>query len=62
MRLEAIIFDFNGVLLWDTPWHEEAWRAAAEKFRGTAVTTEEMENLNGRTNKEILAYLIGRDL
>jgi beta-phosphoglucomutase-like phosphatase (HAD superfamily) len=29
MKYKGIIFDFNGVLLWDAPLHVQAWQATA---------------------------------
>lgn len=61
MKYQAIIFDFNGVLLWDAKWHEEAWNKTALELRGRKFTKQEVDqHLHGRTNREILSYLLGR--
>jgi len=61
--LSGMIFDFNGVLLWDTPIQEDAWRQFSLKLRGRTATDEELRlNVHGRTNPCILEYLAGRPL
>ncbi|MFA6512219.1 MAG: HAD family phosphatase [Patescibacteria group bacterium] len=57
----AIIFDFNGVLLWDAEQHKEAWNIMAVKLRNTPFTDEELaEHMYGRVNRDIIAYLLRR--
>lgn len=63
MCYEAIIFDFNGVLWWDSRLQEQAWSRMAEKLRGKPFTEDEMINIvYGRPGKVILEYLTGRSL
>lgn len=60
-QFDGIIFDFNGVLLWDNHLHEEAWRRFSEALRGTAMTMDEMKlAVHGRTNRDIIEYVLGR--
>lgn len=60
---QGIIFDFNGVLLWDTPQHEQVWKDFSRKIRGTALTDEEIaRHVHGRTNPHILQYLMNGTL
>lgn len=62
-NLTGVIFDFNGTLFFDTPFHEQAWREYAEKLCGRAITDEEFrDSVHGRTNAEILAYFLGGEL
>lgn len=57
---KGVIFDFNGTLFFDTPFHEQAWRDYAATLCGRTITDEEFrDNIHGRTNAEILAYLLG---
>lgn len=59
----GIIFDFNGVLLWDADLQERAWLDFSRKLRGTPFSTDEMiQIMHGRTNSYILEYLIGHPL
>jgi HAD superfamily hydrolase (TIGR01509 family) len=62
MHYKGIIFDFNGTLFLDSPLHEEAWIAMAAKMRAKPLTVEEFQiHGHGRTNKTIIAYLMGRE-
>jgi HAD superfamily hydrolase (TIGR01509 family) len=59
--MRGVIFDFNGVLVFDSPLHHLAWRKYTLEIRGTALSdTELAECVMGRTNYEILRYLLGR--
>ncbi len=61
MPYQAIIFDFNGVLLWDSPLHEAAWRQASVVLRGWPLTDDEMaHHVHGRVNQDIFSYVLGR--
>jgi beta-phosphoglucomutase-like phosphatase (HAD superfamily) len=59
--VRGVIFDFNGVLVFDSPLHHLAWRKFTLEIRGTALSDVELaECVMGRTNFEILRYLLGR--
>ncbi len=59
--LKGIIFDFNGVLCWDTAEQGEAWSRYAQILRGSPLRPEEtLEHVVGRDNRYILHYLTGR--
>jgi beta-phosphoglucomutase-like phosphatase (HAD superfamily) len=59
----AIIFDFNGVLLWDAALQVKSWKAIAHSLRGCALTDEECAvHMHGRTNAYVLSYLAGREI
>lgn len=63
MKYKGIIFDFNGVLLWDTALQEHAWKEYSKQLRGTALSDEEIsEHVHGRNNKHTLEYLTARTL
>jgi len=63
MKYQGIIFDFNGVLLWDDSLHKEAFVETAIKLRHKPLTDQEIaERVLGRTNKMIFEYLAGRAL
>ncbi len=58
---KGIIFDFNGTLFFDSEKHLEAWREFSKRLRSYPFTDEEMrEYMFGRTNEDIIAYLIGK--
>jgi HAD superfamily hydrolase (TIGR01509 family) len=62
-KFSAFIFDFNGVLWWDSELQEKAWRDYSAKLRGRALSEDEMEeHLHGRPNKHTLEYLIGKEI
>ena len=63
MGPRALIFDFNGVLLWDGPLQDRAWGDFAERVRGRRLSPEEMAvHVHGRNNGYTLEYLLGRPL
>lgn len=62
-RYQGIIFDFNGVLLWDSHLHEEAWKDFSAKLRGVPFSSEELfVRVHGKPNKGILEYLLNRPI
>ena len=62
-RYKGLIFDFNGVLFWDNPLHEEAWRQYSARLRGYPLTDREMiDHVHGRVNRDIFSYVLGRDV
>ncbi|WP_171014097.1 HAD family phosphatase [Chitinivorax sp. B] len=59
----AIIFDFNGVLVWDSHLHEQAWCEFARRLRGSPLTQDEIiQYIHGRTNRTVLEYVLSRDV
>jgi len=59
--MEGIIFDFNGTLVWDAAYHEQAWNIFFRDIRQTPLTRNVMNlHVFGRTNKAIVEYLLGR--
>ncbi len=62
-KIKGVIFDFNGTLFFDTPFHEQAWREYARRLCHREVTDEEFrDHVHGRTNAQILAYLVGEGM
>ena len=61
MKYEGLIFDFNGVLWWDTRQQEIAWKQFSSEVRGTPFSREEMTvHVHGRNNQHTLEYLTGK--
>jgi beta-phosphoglucomutase-like phosphatase (HAD superfamily) len=61
VAFQGIIFDFNGVLWWDSHLQVQAWQQCATAHRGTGFSEEEFAlHVLGRTNQHTLTYLIGR--
>ena len=58
----AVIFDLDGTILDNNPFHLKAWKEYLKKI-GRDMTDEEFNRqLNGRTNKDVVKYLYGNDL
>ena len=63
MTYQGIIFDFNGVLWWDSQLQEQAWREFAREHFGISLTDEMIEiEVHGRNNKHTLEFLAGTSL
>lgn len=63
MKYKGLIFDFNGVLLWDSHLHEKAWGDFSTTLRGKRLSSEEMfAHVHGRPNKSVLEYLLKRSI
>ena len=61
MKFEGLIFDFNGVLLWDTHLQEVAWMQFSAEIRGTPFSYKEtIVHVHGRNNQHTLEYLTGK--
>lgn len=61
-KLQAVIFDMNGVIIDDMPFHREAWQEFASR-RGRELSDEEFDvELCGRTNQATLSYLMERPI
>ena len=60
--VKGVLFDFNGVLLLDTKWHEEAWNDLSVYLRDKPITPEESEKyIHGRTPHDTLVFLLGKE-
>ncbi len=63
MKFNGIIFDFNGVLWWDSHLQEMAWQKFAVQLRERPFADEEMAvQVHGRNNRHTLEYLTEQDL
>jgi HAD superfamily hydrolase (TIGR01509 family) len=60
MKFDGIIFDFNGVLWWDSHLQEHAWKQFSEAVKGRPFSSEEIRvHVHGRNNQHTLEYLTG---
>jgi beta-phosphoglucomutase len=59
-RIDAVIFDMDGVLVDTYQAHYQSWRELAEA-EGLHVTEADFARLFGRTSREIIACLWGKD-
>ena len=56
---EAVIFDLDGTLLDNNPYHLQSWKKYLENM-GRDMTEEEYNaNINGRTNRDVINYIPG---
>jgi beta-phosphoglucomutase-like phosphatase (HAD superfamily) len=59
----GVIFDFNGVLLWDAELQVQSWHWIARALRGREMNEDELAlYMHGRPNAYVLTYLAGRTL
>ena len=42
MKYKAVIFDFNGTLFYDTPFHNIAWQRVIKEITGRDLDDEEL--------------------
>ena len=60
---KAVIFDFNGTMIFDDRLHESAWRQFFSLKTGRNITDDEFHTyVHGRTSEDILKYFIDREL
>jgi beta-phosphoglucomutase len=60
---KGIIFDFNGVLWWDSHLQERSWKQFSVQLRGYPLSLDEIKiHVHGRNNPYTLEYLTGRSL
>ena len=60
---KAVLFDFNGTLLPDSPQNEAAWLEFAKTAAGKVLTPAEFQkNVHGKNNRLVLEYLFERPL
>ena len=62
-NFQGIIFDFNGVLVWDSHLHVHAWLGLSKELRGSPFSSDELEqHMHGKANKYVFEYLLKRTL
>lgn len=56
----AIIFDFNGTMVFDGDLHDQAWKSISKEIRKIPLSDEELQtHIHGNVNEKIIEYLIG---
>ncbi len=58
--IRAVLFDLDGTLVDNMPFHIEAWIETARALGRAITAAEVMRDFAGRTNAEILPALLGR--
>ena len=62
-QFRGVIFDFNGVLLWDEALQLQSWHRMAMQLREKPLGADEAAvHMHGRTNSHVLSYLAGREI
>ena len=62
-KFQGIIFDFNGVLLWDDAIQRESWKLFSTKLRNKPLTDEEIDlHVHGRNNMHTIEFLLGKPI
>ncbi len=60
---KGLIFDFNGVLLWDDQIQRDSWRAfALQLFQRPLSDVEIDTRIHGRNGQDTLEYLLGEPI
>lgn len=56
--MKAVIFDFNGTMVFDSYYHDLAWKVFSKEIRGYELSDDEMaRNVHGKVNEKIIEYL-----
>lgn len=62
-KFSGVIFDFNGVLFWDTPLQEESWKDFALKYYNKKMTNEDLVfHMHGRNGRYTFEFILGRSI
>lgn len=61
MKYKAVVFDFNGTLFFDTPFHNLAWQQMVQEITGCNLNDGLKRKMHGKNNQEIL-YSIKEDM
>lgn len=57
--MKAIIFDFNGTMVYDSHLHEKAWIEVIRQYNKEATDQEIAQGQHGLTNAQIIADWVG---
>ena len=61
LKLEAVIWDMDGVLLDSGPSHFKAWRATLEKYK-IKVYEERLRRTFGMTNQQVIQFIVDQPI
>lgn len=62
MKKKGLLFDFNGTMFFDSPKHKLAWDKFSLEYRKKHIQDDELDQMHGRNNKQILEMLLGNTL
>ena len=54
MKFKGVIFDFNGTLFYDTPFHNTAWQRMVKELTNTDLDDDLRVKMHGKNNRDIL--------
>jgi len=57
MGLQAFLFDMDGVIVDNHPFHEKAWQAFCQKHGITLTSQQYKAHINGRTVTDVTRYI-----
>jgi HAD superfamily hydrolase (TIGR01509 family) len=57
--LQALVFDLNGVVVDDMPFHERAWCGLAERHGRSLTIDQFRREMSGRRNRENIRFVFG---
>ncbi|MDY6821444.1 MAG: HAD family phosphatase [Deferribacterota bacterium] len=62
-RYKGVIFDFNGVLIFDSLWQEKSWQKVLSRLSGKSIDLKKVRVLvHGKTVSEVLEEFLNRPL
>jgi len=62
-KMKAVIFDFNGTMIFDTKMNEVSWREFIKKYTNRVAADEEMiKYVHGQPNTNTIRHYINREL
>jgi len=61
-KIQAVIFDLNGTIINDIPFHIDAWLAFFSRRKMRLTRNYFYEKMNGRTGRDILRAILGKHL
>ena len=62
MKFKGVVFDFNGTLLWDTKYHNQAFDLFLEQHNIVLTDEEKSVKIYGKSNADIMRDIFGRQL
>ena len=62
MKFKGVVFDFNGTLLWDTKYHNQAFDLFLEQPNIVLTDEEKSVKIYGKPNADIMRDIFGRPL
>lgn len=62
MKIDAIIFDMDGTLMNNNPYHFKAWQAFYQKYNRTLSLEDYKREISGHTSVEIFQTFFGKEM